>query len=374
MRDHVARSVDLDRKVRQQRHGEIRELLPGAADPAHQVVGKLPADEHVVGDVEIPRTGPVAHDADAHVLEARALHRQPFRAHDALAAGEYRDLAAAEGQALEIRVIAGRHVEQHAIAVAIEDHRAVARRADHDGTLRGAAGGQVVGAVKHRPHAGAVAPPVVLVEPGVHHDHIAGLHAWRGGVRPVRVRGTGVVGGEQTIEGRLLTLALIARRVHVIRVAIAGRLRFGARARLDPPLGAAGHSVRVGDAQRDLVGSIRLQIEQAAGEHLWRGEIHGEVPGLLAADPEQWQPVTPRVASLAPITEAHRRVAIRIAGQRPLEAQRLQCGRLDDDFTGCHGISGCWCRCQCRHCARAKRQRTHCLEALHDHACSRKPV
>ena len=70
----------------------------------------------------------------------------------------------------------------------------------------------------------------------MHQDDVARLHARQIGIEPVRVRGTLVERSQQAIEGRLLTLTLIALRIDVEGAAARGRLRFGAGARLDAPL------------------------------------------------------------------------------------------------------------------------------------------
>src|SRR5690606_37422618 len=103
-----------------------------------------PSHEHVVDDVEVLRARPVRGDADAHVLEARIAHHQSRGSDDALAPGQDGDLGVAEGDAVEVDVVGGGDVEQHRIAVAVEDHRSVAGGPDHDGTFGRAAGRQVV--------------------------------------------------------------------------------------------------------------------------------------------------------------------------------------------------------------------------------------
>ena len=157
------------------------ELLPELPAPSAQVIGIVAAEEPVVGDVEIARTGPVGPDAQIDVLESATLHRQAFRPGAELRARPDGDLGVAEGQAFEIVVVRRLDVEQIEIAAAIEDDIAVARRLDDDRLVGRAAGGQVVGAFYRRGGVDAAIAGVVFrviaIGAGVHEDDVTRFHA-----------------------------------------------------------------------------------------------------------------------------------------------------------------------------------------------------
>src|SRR5690606_18335123 len=78
------------------------EARPEIARPADQMLGVVPADERVVGDVETARARVVREDPCADVLEPAVLHRQALRPGDELRAGENRDLRVSKRQAFEV--------------------------------------------------------------------------------------------------------------------------------------------------------------------------------------------------------------------------------------------------------------------------------
>src|SRR5690606_35732064 len=104
--------------------------------PAEQLIGGVPADEHIVGDVEILRSRPVVLHATAHILDARAQQREAAGPADVLVAEQEADLGVPDRYAFETSIIGGHEVEEIVIAAAIEDHLPVARRPDGDGLLR----------------------------------------------------------------------------------------------------------------------------------------------------------------------------------------------------------------------------------------------
>ena len=198
--DDVAGAVDLDGHVRRHHRRKLLavdavELAPELrARPADHVIRIVAADERVVGDVEVARARVVGEDAGADILEPAALHGQPLRAGDELRARPDRDVGVPERQPFEVGVVRGLHVEQREVAVAVEDHLAVAGALDRDRLLGGAVGGQVIGAVErhgaiHR-RVVRVFEAVVLVEPGVHEDRVAGLARAAGRRSPSRCRRT----------------------------------------------------------------------------------------------------------------------------------------------------------------------------------------
>src|SRR5690606_20082438 len=84
---------------------------------------------------------------------------------------------------------------------------------DDDGFLRRAALPEVIGPIEQQAQLAGITVAVVLVEAGMHQDHVTGLHARRIGIEPVRAIGAFVVGGEQTGESGLLALPFVTRRV-----------------------------------------------------------------------------------------------------------------------------------------------------------------
>ena len=72
----------------------------------------------------------------ADVLELAVLHREALRAGDLLHARLDGRAGVAERDAFEIVVVAAHEVEQHGVAVAVEDHFAVTGADDGDGLVR----------------------------------------------------------------------------------------------------------------------------------------------------------------------------------------------------------------------------------------------
>ena len=143
---------------------------------------------------------------DADVLERRVLDRQALGARNALLPRFDRHIRVAERDAFEVRVVRAHDVEQHVVAVAVEDDVAVAGGLDRDRPLGRAVLREIERAVPRRAAARAVlradlvavAEAVeVLVDAGVHEDRVAGLHARRRRAAPVAAERVLVVRGEQ---------------------------------------------------------------------------------------------------------------------------------------------------------------------------------
>ena len=94
------------------------------------------ADEPVVGDVEIARSRVVRVHAHADVFESASLHGQSLRSDDELRSGPDGDFGVSNGQAFEVVVVRGLHIEEIERPVAVEDGFAVACAFDRDGLLR----------------------------------------------------------------------------------------------------------------------------------------------------------------------------------------------------------------------------------------------
>ena len=78
------------------------------------------------------------------------LDSDPAGAGDILEAGQKGEIGVADGQAFEVVVVGGHHVEEVEISIAVEDRLAVARGFDDDRLFRRAALRQVISAVGGR--------------------------------------------------------------------------------------------------------------------------------------------------------------------------------------------------------------------------------
>ena len=155
-----------------------------------------------------------------------------------------------------------------------------------------------------------------------------------------------VVGLQDTGEARLDLLALMTGRIDVQRAACFRRLRLGARLHLDSLLGLAGRAVRIGELELAFVLGARLKIQDAAGEPVGHGvvEILATAKDVLAADTHEWQRGPPcRFADGAKL-HGDRRVAIRVTGDRPFEAEVQERGMFDDETSGLRAVLRESCR------------------------------
>ena len=84
VRDDMPLAVDFDRVLGCEQFRIAGKLRPWRSGPAHHLVGIVPADEDVVGDVEVLRSGPVGLHGAADVVELRVLQREAARSGDVL--------------------------------------------------------------------------------------------------------------------------------------------------------------------------------------------------------------------------------------------------------------------------------------------------
>src|SRR5262245_37185186 len=83
-----------------------RELGPKVrAVPRDNMIGIIPADEPVVRDVKIARSGVVRINAHADILEPASLYSQSLGSNDELCSGPNRDFRVPNRQTFEVVVI-----------------------------------------------------------------------------------------------------------------------------------------------------------------------------------------------------------------------------------------------------------------------------
>ena len=288
-------------------------------------------------------------DRHAKLFEATVFHRQADAAGDALHAGLDGNIGIAEGESFEQMPVAAHQVEQHGVAIAVEDDVAVTGSLDGDGLLFGAVGSEVVGAVPRRTAAGGVArlylvavavAVVFLVETCMHQKRVAGLHARRRCTAPVAAECCGVISRQQTVIGRLLLRAGMPRRVHMQDAATGRGHRFGARAHLHDALGLPGNAVRIAQYEACFIARVWLQIEHTAGEHVGRRVVqHRRIQRALVLQPQRRQALTPVAVAGFAVVQRHTGVAVVVALDQPFEAQRQQGGGFYYQFASGDGCS-----------------------------------
>ena len=307
------------------------------------------------------------------------LQREAARAGDILDPKQESDIGIPNRDALEIIVVPPHQVEKILAAVAIEDHFAVARAFDDDRFFGRAALRQIVGAVERRAVGGdgaveaAIDEPIVFVDAGVHEDDVARLNARRQRVGMIGLIRAHVVRGHQTGERRLLLGAFVTERIDVIDVAAFGGLRLLARAHGDGPLRFAFHAVGIGKNEAAFVFGVGLQIQKAAGEHVGRDvtvvvvrafarSAAGDGFVLQAQKRETLAPLL--IASLAE-RDVHARVAIVVARDAPLESERDERWRIDDEFARGGRVLGPRDCARGQKCCGKQEKRESCEMAAH---------
>ena len=115
-----------------------------------QLVRIVPADEDVVGDVEVLGSRPLVLHAAADILQPGMFQSEAARPDDVLQPNKKRHIGVSNRDALEVVVVRRHQVEEILAAVAIEDHFAIAGRFDDDRLSGRAALGQIVSAVERR--------------------------------------------------------------------------------------------------------------------------------------------------------------------------------------------------------------------------------
>ena len=256
--------------------------------------------------------------------------------------------------AFEVLIVAAHQVEEVLAAVPIEDHLAIARALDHDGFFGRAALGQVIGSIEDISHGEITGPrraihvmeAVAHIQAGVDQNRVARLNARRKSVLVIEMRQAHVVGGHQTGERRLLLGSGPPDRIDMINVPAFAGLGLAPRTHRDYPLGVAGHAIRIGKHEAALVFGIGIEIENTAGKHVRSGipkqrvssRVCSAWPGrsadLLTLQPHQRQRWPPIGFSFLPIGGLYLGVAVIVACDPPLKAQRDQRRRLGRELPG----------------------------------------
>ena len=252
-----------------------------------------------------------------------------------LAAGQHADVGVADRQPVEDVMARARHVEEHVVAGAVEDHLAIAGGHDRDRPIGGAVERQAERPVERRHLRIDVVQPLRPVQSGVHDDGVAGLRRPLVHDAPVAEPGA-VVGVQQAGEAGLLFRPLVIGRIDVERAAAREPLRLDARP------GAHGHgplpvdAVGIGEDEAALVLRSGLEPEDAAGEAVRHGVVEMLAPpvDLFPADPHQRQRGAPGVVANGAERHVDRCVAVGVAVDGPLEAEAVERGVLDDEPAG----------------------------------------
>ena len=223
----------------------------------------------------------------------------------------------------------GADVEQAVVARAVENRLAVAGGADDDRFLASGLDRQPVRAVEGRHHRIDIVQAVVAVESRVNHDGVSGPYGALPDHVPVPEAGA-VICLQQAREVGFQLLAFVIRRIDVPNAAALVGPRLIPRADRDGSLGFSGRSVGVAQNEPAFVLGVRLDVEDAACETVrdFILQMFAPAEDALAADPRQGKRLTPCGASNLAERDADGGVAVRVAGNRPLEAQIAKRGML----------------------------------------------
>jgi hypothetical protein len=101
----------------------------------------------------------------------------------------------------------------------------------------------------------------------------------------------------------------------------------------------AGHAVRIAQRQPDFIRRVRLEIEDAACEHVRCNHIQPvALKDFFILKAEKRQRFFPLRFALFPIGNVHRCVAIGVAVDEPLKAEIDESGWIDQEFTGRNSV------------------------------------
>ena len=310
----------------------------GRTGPTEHAPRVVAADEDVVGNVEVARTCELRRHTDADPLDAVVADGQSLRARDVLHAGPERDFGIANREAFEDVMVGGHDVEQPERAVAVEDDLAVAGGFDRDRFLGRALGSQQVRPVERQPVLIDVVAPIALVESRVYEVGVARLRFVKRNDVPIAGADVAVVRRHQAREVRLLLGTFPGERIDVQHAAAGRSLRLRARSHGRRLHRLSSHAVRILHRQPDFIGGVGRKIENAACETV--GHRVGCTEDPFAAHAEERQRFRPGRVAGFPVGDVDRRIPVRIAGDRPLEAEVDQRGGLDDELTGGHAVLG----------------------------------
>src|SRR5262245_30857174 len=333
--DDVPLPVYFDPIIRLKRRG----LIFAEIRPADQPVPIITTEQNIVRDVEILRAGILGRDADVDVLHPAVPHYEPATPKHVFQAGVKSDRRVANGDALEVVVIRRHHVEEPEVPGAIEDHFAIASGFDDDGFLRRPVARQHIRAIERYAVRRHVIRPVGLVESRVNEDHIARLDGAFVDHLPIACAWP-VVSLFKTFERGLLFRSVVIWRINVKCATALIDFRRAARFYRYLLNRLPDNAVRIRHREAAFITGLFFQIDNAAREHA-RRPVFQELPrpyDLLVADPQQWQRFAPRRLSDLSVLDGHRRVAVVVAFDLPLESEVDQGRRLYDEITRCDRV------------------------------------
>ncbi len=112
-----------------------------------------------------------------------------------------------------------------------------------------------------------------------------------------------------------------------------GGLRLSAGANVEQLLRFARDAVRIGERQLHLIVGGFVEIEDAAREHVGRGEIgRAARPDLFVLDAHEIERGQPLLRALLPVRHRDARVAVVVAVEVPGEAERHEGGWVDEQL------------------------------------------
>lgn len=112
-----------------------------------------------------------------------------------------------------------------------------------------------------------------------------------------------------------------------------GRDRLGTRPHSYGFAGLPDHAIRIGHHEPRLIFRVRLQIEDAPGEHVRNDHVENvATENPLTLEAQQWERRRPTRLALLAIRDLHRGVPVVVALDEPFEAEVDQRRRLDQEL------------------------------------------
>ena len=175
----------------------------------------------------------------------------------------------------------------------------------------------------------------------MHEDRVARLSTAFPHDAPITEAGS-VVRLQQAGEAGFLSWSLVIGRIDMQRAALPRSLRLGSRFYAHGVADLSRRPVRILQLESAFVLRPRLQIEDAAGEAVGHDvvEVLARSKDLFSTNADERERLAP--GGFAGRAELHvnRRVAVRVAADRPFEAEVHQRGVLDHELAGLGAVLG----------------------------------